>query len=98
MFQIPKSIPDMPAGLANAIPEQSVQDVIVQYAKNISQFGILIVILFNMGSIAREKEGVTAAMVLTKPIRRREVILTVSPRLIIVTLTLSELRFEREEI
>jgi ABC-2 type transport system permease protein len=36
-----RSIPDMPAGLANAIPEQTVQDAIVQYVKNISQFGIL---------------------------------------------------------
>jgi hypothetical protein len=39
--QILRNIPDIPAGLANAIPEQTVQDAIVQYVKNISQFGIL---------------------------------------------------------
>jgi ABC-2 type transport system permease protein len=69
------SIPDMPAGLANAIPVPTVQDAIAQYVKNISQFGILLVILFGMGSIAQEKERGTAAMLLTKPVRRGEVIL-----------------------
>ena len=70
-----RSIPDMPAGLANAIPEPTVRDAIAQYVKNISQFGILLVILFSMGSIAQEKERGTAAMLLTKPVRRSEVIL-----------------------
>lgn len=51
-----RSIPDMPAGLANAIPEPTVQDAILQYVKNISQFGVLLMILFGMGSIAQEKE------------------------------------------
>jgi ABC-2 type transport system permease protein len=70
-----RSIPDLPVGLANAIPEPTVRDAIAQYVKNISQFGILLVILFGMGSIAQEKERGTAAMLLTKPVRRSEVIL-----------------------
>ena len=70
-----RSIPDLPAGLANVIPEPTVLDAIVQYVKNISQFGILLVILFGMGSVAQEKERGTAAMLLTKPVRRSQVIL-----------------------
>jgi ABC-2 type transport system permease protein len=69
------SIPGLPPGLANAIPSPTVQDAITQYVKNISQFGILLVILFGMASIAQEKERGTAAMLLTKPVRRRDVIL-----------------------
>lgn len=70
------SIPDIPPGLAELIPEPTTQDAVTQYIKNISQFGILLVILLNMGSIAQEKERGTLAMLFTKPIRPGWVVLT----------------------
>lgn len=69
-----RSIPDMPAGLAGIIPDPTVKDAIGQYIKNVSQFGILLAVLFTMGSIAQEKERGTAAMLLAKPVRRSAVI------------------------
>lgn len=70
-----KSIPDLPAGLADIIPTPTAADLIAQYLKNTGQFGILLVILLTMGVVAQEKERGTAAMLLTKPIRRSAVIL-----------------------
>jgi ABC-2 type transport system permease protein len=65
-----KSIPDMPAGLANLIPEPSLADAVGQYVKNMSQFGILLALLMSMGSMAQEKERGTAAMMVTHPVSR----------------------------
>ncbi len=70
-----KSIPDLPAGLADIIPTPTVADSIAQYIKNTGQFGILLVILLTMGVMTQEKERGTAAMLLTKPVRRSAVIL-----------------------
>ena len=52
------------------IPEPVVGDAVVQFTKNIGQFGVLIAILVTMGSVATEKERGTAAFLLTKPIGR----------------------------
>lgn len=70
-----KSIPNLPAGLADFIPAPTVVDSVAQYLKNTSQFGILLVILLTMGIVAQEKERGTAAMLLTKPVSRSAVIL-----------------------
>jgi len=70
-----RSIPGVPAGLAAIIPEATLRDAVVQYVKNISQFGVLLVIIFTMGVIAQEKERGTAAMLLTKPVRRSSMVL-----------------------
>ncbi len=70
-----KSIPNLPAGLADFIPAPTVVDSVAQYLKNTSQFGILLVILLTMGVMAQEKERGTAAMLLTKPVSRSAVIL-----------------------
>lgn len=70
-----RSIPDLPAGLADAIPEPTIYDAVIQYVKNVSQFGVLLVIVLTMGTVAQEKEHGTAAMLLTKPIRRSAVVL-----------------------
>jgi ABC-2 type transport system permease protein len=70
------SIPNLPAGFAGMIPEPTVQDAISQYIKNVSQFGILLVILLTMGVLAQEKERGTAAMLLTKPVKRSAVVLS----------------------
>ncbi len=52
------------------IPEPVVGDAVVQFTKNMGQFGALIAILVTMGSVATEKERGTAAFLLTKPITR----------------------------
>ena len=63
-----KSIPNIPAGLAELIPAPSVADAVGQYIKNMSQFGILLAVLMSMGMVAQEKERGSAAMLLTHPI------------------------------
>jgi ABC-2 type transport system permease protein len=70
-----RSIPNLPAGLAGIIPEATLRDAVGQYIKNISQFGVFLVIIFSMGVIAQEKERGTAAMLLTKPVRRSAMVL-----------------------
>ena len=52
------------------IPEPTVADAVIQFTKNVGQFGVLIAILLTMGSVATEKERGTAAFLLTKPITR----------------------------
>jgi ABC-2 type transport system permease protein len=52
------------------IPEPVVGDAVVQFTKNMGQFGVLIAILVAMGSVATETERGTAAFLLTKPITR----------------------------
>lgn len=70
------AIPDLPPEFAALFPEPSVKDSIDQYAKNISQFGVLLVIVFTMNVIAQERERGTAAMVLSKPVKRRDFVLS----------------------
>jgi len=70
-----RSIPGVPAGLAGIIPEATLSDAVGQYVKNTSQFGVILVIIFTMGVIAQEKERGTAAMLLTKPVRRSAMVL-----------------------
>jgi ABC-2 type transport system permease protein len=71
-----KMVPNLPAGLAGMIPTPTMADSVAQYLKNTEQFGILLVILLTMGVVAQEKERGTAAMLLTKPVRRSAVILS----------------------
>jgi len=74
--EILKSIPNLPAGLADFIPAPTVADSVAQYLKNTAQFGILLIVLLTMGVMAQEKERGTAAMLLTKPVSRSAVVLT----------------------
>ncbi|MBN2386361.1 MAG: ABC transporter permease subunit [Anaerolineales bacterium] len=83
-----KSIPDMPAGLADLIPEPTLTDAVLQYVKNLEQFGILLALLMSMGSVAQEKERGTAAMMLTHPLSRAAFLLAKFAALA-VTFTLS---------
>jgi ABC-2 type transport system permease protein len=55
---------------ADLIPDPTIGDAIVQYIKNITQFGFIIAILVGMGAIAGEKERGTAALILSKPMSR----------------------------
>jgi ABC-2 type transport system permease protein len=65
-----KSIPNLPAGLADIIPEPTLADAVGQYVKNMSQFGILLAVLLSMGAVTQEKERGTAALMLTHPVSR----------------------------
>jgi ABC-2 type transport system permease protein len=68
-------VPGLPPEMAALIPEPSLTDAFAQYIKNVSQFGLLVVIVVSMGMIAQEVERGTAAMLLTKPVRRAGVVL-----------------------
>jgi ABC-2 type transport system permease protein len=65
-----KSIPNLPAGLGDLIPEPTLSDAVSQYIKNMSQFGILLAVLMSMGAVTQEKERGTATMILTHPVSR----------------------------
>jgi ABC-2 type transport system permease protein len=56
--------------LVGILTEPTVGDAVVQFTKNLGQFGVLAAILVTMGSVAAEKERGTAAFVLTKPVSR----------------------------
>jgi ABC-2 type transport system permease protein len=91
MPEIFKSIEEMQQ-YVDLIPTPTVSDALVQYVKNFSQFGFIIIILIGMSSVSNEKEKGTAALFLTKPITRSSFILAKSVSLMIllfVSLSLS---------
>lgn len=55
---------------ADLIPTQTVGDAMMQYHKNLTQFGFIIVLLLGMGAVAGEKESGAAAIILSKPLTR----------------------------
>lgn len=74
-----KMIPNMPpdmAALLSKMPIPTMKDAIDQYAKNASQFGVLLVIVLTMNGIAQERERGTAAMLFSKPVKRSAFILS----------------------
>jgi ABC-2 type transport system permease protein len=88
MPELLKAIPGVPAGILSAIPAPTVTDAITQYAKNMSQFGILLSLLVPMGIVVQEKERGTAAFFLTRPISR-ETFLLAKFASMLVTFTVS---------
>jgi len=70
-----KAIPGVPPEVLATIPTPSVADAIAQYAKNMSQFGIILSLLMAMGMVVQEKERGTAAFFLTRPVSRGTFIL-----------------------
>jgi ABC-2 type transport system permease protein len=52
------------------VPDPVVGDAMVQFTKNVGQFGAIIAILVAMGAVAGEKDQGTAAFLLTKPLSR----------------------------
>jgi ABC-2 type transport system permease protein len=56
--------------LGVVIPDPTVADAVIQFTKNMGQFGVLIAVLLAMGAVAAEKEQGTAAFILTKPVTR----------------------------
>lgn len=73
--QLFRLIPNLPAGFANIIPEPSIADSISQYVKNVSQFGLLLLMVLTAGLLAAEKERGTAAMLFVRPVRRTNAVL-----------------------
>jgi ABC-2 type transport system permease protein len=71
-----RTVPNIPPEYANLIPTPTLKDAIDQYAKNTSQFGVLLVIILSMNLITQEKERGTAAMLFNKPIKRSAVVLS----------------------
>jgi ABC-2 type transport system permease protein len=55
---------------ADLIPEPTAGDGMVQYIKNISQFGFILAVMLGMGAVAGEKERGVAALILSKPMPR----------------------------
>lgn len=55
---------------AGMIPDPTINDAVAQYIKNVTQFGVLLALVFSMGSMAVEKDKGTAAMILSKPMPR----------------------------
>ena len=55
---------------ADLIPVPTQADAMIQYIKNITQFGFIIAILLGMGAVAGEKERGQAALILSKPLPR----------------------------
>ncbi|MCL5290911.1 MAG: ABC transporter permease [Actinobacteria bacterium] len=58
------------------IPEPTAVDAYGQWFKNLSQFGILALILTSMGLISEEKTRGTLALVVTKPIARTSIVVS----------------------
>lgn len=55
---------------ADLIPEPTAGDAMIQYIKNLSQFGFILAILLAMGMVVGEKERKTIPMILSKPMPR----------------------------
>jgi ABC-2 type transport system permease protein len=64
-----KMIPGAEA-FAGLIPPPTAGDAMLQYHKNITQFGFIIVLLLGMGAVAGEKESGAASIILSKPVTR----------------------------
>ncbi len=71
-----RSVPGIPPELANFVPDPTILDSFVQYIKNVSQFGLIVVLITGMGSIAQEFERGTAAMLFSTPAPRWMVVLS----------------------
>jgi ABC-2 type transport system permease protein len=57
--------------IAKLIPTPTAAVAVEEYVGNISQFGVLVVLLVAMGAVAQEKDKGTAALMLVKPLPRR---------------------------
>ena len=69
MPQLFKTIPGAEQ-FASLIPTPTVVDALMQYSKNITQFGFILAIFLGMSAVTGEKERGTASLVLSKPMRR----------------------------
>jgi len=68
--EIVKAVAPQGEAIVNLIPEPTANVAVQEYVQNISQFGILAVLLVTMGVVAQEKDRGTAALMLVKPLSR----------------------------
>ena len=61
---------------AGLIPTPTAADAMVQYLKNLSQFGFILAVVLAMGAVAGEKERGIAPLILSKPLSRWAFILS----------------------
>ncbi len=73
--QMLKAIPGAEQ-FASLVPTPSAADAMIQYIKNLTQFGFVLALLLGMGEIAGEKERGTASLVLCKPLTRTAFVLS----------------------
>ncbi len=66
----------LPPGMAFKMPAPTLIDAFTQWFKNLSQIGVLAIILLTMGIMAEEKASGTILLVVTKPVSRANVILS----------------------
>lgn len=68
----PEFVKLLPEGeeIATLIPPPSAADAVVQYSRNLSQFGVILALLMTMGALVQEKDKGTAALMLVKPMSR----------------------------
>jgi ABC-2 type transport system permease protein len=65
-----------PKGMAPKLPTPTIIDAFAQWFKNVSQIGLLAVILLTMGLVAEEKASGTILLIVTKPVTRANVVLS----------------------
>lgn len=63
------------AGITLNIPDPTWRDAIDQFIKNLGQIAMIVVVFVFAGSLAEEKNKKTLEMLLTKPVRRSNLIL-----------------------
>jgi ABC-2 type transport system permease protein len=66
----------LPKGINMKVPDPKLTDAFAQWFKNLSQIGVLAVILLTMGLVAEEKSSGTILLIVTKPISRANVVLS----------------------
>lgn len=76
--------------IARLMPAPTAALAVEEYVGNISQFGVLAVLLVAMGTVAQEKDKGTAALMLVKPLPR-QVFLAAKFVALAITLTVSVL-------
>ncbi len=86
----PELLKNLPTGTGQTItielPEPTAVDAIAQYLKNLTQTGIIVLILVAMGTVAQERERGTVVTVLSKPVSRLSFLMA---KFIALTLTLA---------
>jgi ABC-2 type transport system permease protein len=66
----------LPAGVKLHLPTPMLTDAFAQWFKNLSQIGVLAVILLTMGLMSEEKASGTILLIVTKPVSRAAVVLS----------------------
>ncbi len=70
----PELFKNLPTGTGQTIsiemPEATAVDAIAQFLKNLTQTGVIVLILVAMGTVAQERERGTVITVLSKPVSR----------------------------